>query len=104
MSVPCRQREIMDEAGGRDPAIDFRDHGTHFRKPGLHHAVALGDVVVQMHGLRQRQERPDTLELLFPVFRVIGSIEKLAHDRDRQVEPGVFLDPGTHLHCHAGGR
>lgn len=95
MSIPCRQCEIMDEAGGRDPAIVLRNQGTHFRKPRLHHAVALGNLVVQMHGLREREKGADALELLFPVFRMIGSIEKLAHDRDGQVEPGVFLDSGT---------
>lgn len=50
--VPCCQREIMDKAGGGDPAIVFGNNGTHFRKPGLHHAVAFGNLVVQMHGLR----------------------------------------------------
>ncbi len=35
----------------------------------LAHAVALGDLVVQMHGLRQREEGPDALELLFPAGR-----------------------------------
>jgi hypothetical protein len=86
--VTSRQREIMDEAGGGDPAIVLGNDGTHFRKPGLQHAIALCDLVVQMHGLRQRKKGTDAPELLFPMFRMIGTIEKLPQDRDWQVKPG----------------
>lgn len=65
MRIPCCQCKIMDKAGGGDPAIVLRNHATHFRKPRLHHTVALGDLIVQMHGLRQRQEGSDAQELLF---------------------------------------